>query len=339
LSRTFNCPALLFLSKLSTPDLRINMSFEIFRQQFGELTEYVIQESATGNRMVIIPELGGIVRQLSLRKGLTLYSILKTPPTPKSLLEDSKSASELLFPFASRIPGGRYNFLGKDYQLEKNEEGNVNAIHGLVRKKHFHIEEQSTHADHATIRLSYTLNNVEGYPFQVKFSVRYSLHEDGRFTLDYEALNEGKEPCPVMFGWHPYFVLGNEDADAWQIDIPSNHIVAFDDNQIPVGVEPFRLEKPTLLHNKIFDNCFVIAPGISPAVTELISENQHITLKIEQETGEGLFNYLVVYTPPARDCVGIEPLTANVNAFNSGEGLNILAQGNTINGRITLSLI
>ncbi|MNY57496.1 hypothetical protein D3C86_1937160 [compost metagenome] len=61
-------------------------------------------------------------------------------------------------------------------------------------------------------------------------------------------------------------------------------------------------------------------------------------MRIQQEAGEGKFNYLVVYTPPARDCVAIEALTANVDAFNTGEGLNILAPGHSIDGTITVSL-
>lgn len=314
------------------------MPFEIFKQEFGELTEYIIQESTLGNRFVVIPELGGIVRQLSLRKGLTLFSVLKTPPTPHALVEDTKSASELLFPFASRIPEGKYKFLGKEYQLAKNEPDTTNAIHGLVRKHSFDFEEQSINQDSASIKFSYSLKDLEGYPFDVEFSVQYTLYQDGRFTLKYEATNVGSEPCPAMFGWHPYFLLGNETTDAWKINIPSDHIVDFDDNMIPVGTKPFTYEQPMLLYRKVLDNCFIVKSDKKSAITELISDNQHVTLKIEQETGEGKFNYLVIYTPPAKDCVAIEPLTGNVNAFNNGEGLNILAPGNSISGTITVSL-
>jgi aldose 1-epimerase len=314
------------------------MSFEIFKQEFGEITEYVIQERTTGNRCVILPDLGGIVRQLSLRKGLTLFSVIKTAPTPNTLLEDTKSSSELLFPFASRIPEGKYKFLGKEYQLAQNETGTTNAIHGLVRKQKFRLEEQSVHTDHAGLKLSFSLQEPEGYPFEVEFSVTYTLHQDGRFILTYEAVNTGAAPCPVMFGWHPYFFLGNEDAEAWKIRIPSDRIVTFDYNMIPTGTAPFVGEQPMLLHRKALDNCFVVNTGINPAVTELISPNQDVTLRVEQETGEGKFNYLVLYTPPARDCVAIEPLTANVNAFNNGEGLNILAPGHSIGGSVTVSL-
>ena len=314
------------------------MPFEIFKQEFGEITEYIIQESTTGNRFVVIPELGGIVRQLSLRKDLTLYSVLKTPPTPHALKEDTQSASELLFPFASRIPEGKYKFFGKEYQLVKNESGNKNAIHGLVRKQNFQFEEQSINSDSASIKLSFAIKDLEGYPFDVNFSVLYKLYADGRFVLTYEAINVGSEPCPVMFGWHPYFLLGNEMADAWKINIPSDHIVTFNDNMIPNGTTPFTNEQPMLLYRKTLDNCFIVNNTGDKAVTELISENQHVTLRVEQETGEGKFNYLVLYIPPAKDCVAIEPLTGNVDSFNTGEGLNVLAPGNSINGSITVRL-
>jgi aldose 1-epimerase len=315
------------------------MHFDIQKQHFGDLTEYIIQETATGNRFVVVPELGGIVRQLSLRKGNTLFSVLKTPGTPDTLQGDTQSASELLFPFASRIPGGKYKFLNKEYILAQNDPSHDSAIHGLVRKQNFHLTEQVTHDDHAYIELHYILSGAEGYPFEINFSVRYTLHIDGRFELMYVAKNTGSEPAPVMFGWHPYFRLGNEIADAWKIDIPSDELVSFDADMMPVGKEPFPISGPTLLFKKVLDNAFLVKSSEKTASTYLISDNQNVTLQIEQETGEGKFNHLVIYTPPERDCVAIEPLTANVNAFNNGEGLNILAPGKAIQGTIGIRLI
>jgi len=314
------------------------MAFEIQKQHFGDLTEFIIQETSSGNRFVVVPELGGIVRQLSLRKGNTLFSVLKTPGTPDTLADDTQSSSELLFPFASRIPGGKYTFFHKEYELAQNDPTHASAIHGLVRKQNFHLSEQGLHDDEASIKLHYDLRNAIGYPFDIDFSVKYSLTADGKFSLTYEAKNVGNEPAPVMFGWHPYFRLGNEMVDAWKIDIPSDEIVSFDDDMIPVGKEQFPISGPTLLFKKVLDNCFIVKANGETAVTKLISDNQHVTLVIEQETGEGKFNHLVLYTPPERDCVGIEPLTANVNSFNNGEGLNVLAPGNSIKGTIRISL-
>jgi aldose 1-epimerase len=315
------------------------MSFEILKQQFGDLTEYVIQETSTGNRVVVVPELGGLVRQLSLRKENTLFSVLKTPGTPDSLKADTQSSSELLFPFASRILNGKYTFLHKIYELVQNDPSHNSAIHGLVRKQNFHLAEQVLHESEAWLKLHFALREATGYPFSIDFSVQYTLRSNGTFELTYEAKNMGTEPAPTMFGWHPYFRLGNEDADAWKIHIPSDEIVTFDDDMIPTGTENFPISGPTLLFKKVLDNCFIVKSNGASALTELRSDNQNVTLQVEQETGEGKFNHLVVYTPAERDCVGIEPLTANVNAFNNGEGLNTLAQGNSISGTIKVRLV
>ncbi len=314
------------------------MPFEIIKQQFGDLTEFVVQETTTGNRFVVIPELGGIIRQLSFRKGTTLFSVLKTPTTPEKLIADTQSASELLFPFASRIPDGQYHFLGKDYQLDKNERGNKNAIHGLVRKQNFRVHEQAVQEDKAFITLHYHLNKAAGYPFEVIFAVTYSLNTEGEFSLTYHATNNGQSACPVMFGWHPYYILGNEEVDVWKISIPSNTIVEFDDNQIPTGVAPYSEMGETHLLRKELDNCFLVETETEEAITDLRSDNQDITLRITQQAGDGKFNYLVVYTPPARDCIAIEPLTGNVNCLNNGEGLILLGPGQTNNGTIKVKL-
>ena len=315
------------------------MAFELHKQQFGDLTEYVIQETLSGNRFVVIPELGGIVRQLSLRKENTLFSVLKTPGTPDTLSNDTQSASELLFPFASRIPEGKYVFFNKEYALAQNDPNHASAIHGLVRKQHFHLTEQVIHDNEASIKFHYSLRNAIGYPFDIDFSVQYGFQAGGKFTLTYEAKNVGNDPAPVMFGWHPYFRLGNEMVDAWKIDIPSDEIISFDDDMIPVGKELSPISGPTSLFKKTLDNCFVVKTSGETSVTKLISDNQNVTLVIEQETGEGKFNHLVIYTPAERDCVAIEPLTANVNSFNNGDGLNVLAPGNSIKGTIGVKLI
>jgi aldose 1-epimerase len=316
----------------------IPMPFEIHKQAFGDLTEFVIQHTTTGNRFVVVPELGGIVRQLSLKKGNTLFSVLKTPGTPDTLKADTQSASELLFPFASRIPEGTYTFFQKTYSLVQNDPNHASAIHGLVRKQAFHLSEQIVRDDAATLTLHYKLRDQIGYPFSIDFAIQYRLTADGKFELTYSASNTGNEPAPAMFGWHPYFKLGNEQVDAWKIEIPSQEIVKFNDDMTPIGKEAFPISGPTLLFKKVLDNCFIVNTASEKSVTKLISENQDVTLNIEQETGEGKFNHLVIYTPPSRDCVAIEPLTANVNAFNNGEGLNVLAPGNMISGTISISL-
>jgi aldose 1-epimerase len=316
------------------------MRFQIVSQSFGNLTDIILQDQLTGNRCVVTPELGGIVRQLSLRKGVSLYSILKVPGTPLALQKDDSSASALLFPFASRIPGGKYTFEDRVYQLSLNEDSFPNAIHGLVRDKQFEVVEKTADENAATLVLGYKLNGqLPGYPFEVNFSVQYKLAASGAFSLTYKAENLGSTPCPVMFGWHPYFQLGNEKADAWTIKIPSDTQVTLNDDLMPDGTTAFDGETPLAIYHTTLDACFIAKGGSKKVVTELNSKNQKLNLKITQEAGAGKFNYIVIYTPPTRDCIAIEPLTGNVNSFNNGEGLNILFPGNNLSGEITVELV
>ena len=82
---------------------------------------------------------------------------------------------------------------------------------------------------------------------------------------------------------------------------------------------------PSKIGNTQFDSCFKIKSSNGKAGTTLISPDNNINLNIWQETGSNKYEYLVIYTPPGRRCIAVEPITSNVNSFNSGEGLILLA--------------
>jgi aldose 1-epimerase len=48
----------------------------------------------------------------------------------------------------------------------------------------------------------------------------------------------------------------------------------------------------------------------------------------------------VIFTPPDenRDCIAIEPMSCNTNAFNNGDGLTILEPGEKFKGKYGVSL-
>jgi aldose 1-epimerase len=39
------------------------------------------------------------------------------------------------------------------------------------------------------------------------------------------------------------------------------------------------------------------------------------------------FPFLVVFAPEGENCIAIEPMTANTDAFNTGDGLKVLPPG------------
>ncbi|MGA0559867.1 aldose 1-epimerase [Larkinella sp. VNQ87] len=320
------------------------MPFEIQHQSFGSLTEYFLHNSDTGEYASILPAYGAVVRQLVLRNPAPnpenrLLSLIRAPKSEQALLADETHASALLFPFPSRIRHGIYGFQGEMYTLPMNEANQDNAIHGFLAGRPFELLGQTVTDTGVSLALGYVHDgSYPGYPFPFEFRVRYTLSTTG-FTVKYEVLNTGPKPAPVSFGWHPYFTINEEPIDQLTIEVPSARQIVLDDNLLPVG-ETILTEKGEIaLRERELDAAFLVEENTDGGVTTILrSAKQGLQLNVWQETGSKKFNYLVIYTPIGRDNIAIEPLTSNVNAFNNGEGLIVLAPNEITGGTIRVSL-
>ncbi|GAA4397102.1 aldose 1-epimerase [Nibrella viscosa] len=332
------------------------MPFEIFHRQFGLMVEYVLHNTQTGEYAVIVPAHGAMVRGLVLRKEKELISLIDAPASEQALVADETYASALLFPFPSRIRHGIYFFEGESYTLPMNEASRDNAIHGFVAGKPFELFDQQVTGHAASLTLRYLHHGpaedlYTGYPFPFELRVTYTLESapgsPSVFYVRYQVQNLSlSRSCPVAFGWHPYFTFNDEPVDDLTIHIPSQTAVSLDENMLPDGIEPFNLSGSTggvtipaiRLHDRELDNVFVVDPAAGSVETVLSSARHKASLHVWQETGPGKFNYLVVFTPPARNRIAIEPLTGNVNAFNNQEGLIVLAPNEVAEGTIKVWL-
>ncbi|MEY3918101.1 MAG: hypothetical protein RLZZ132_436, partial [Bacteroidota bacterium] len=70
-------------------------------------------------------------------------------------------------------------------------------------------------------------------------------------------------------------------------------------------------------------------------LTEFIDTKHHKRLILEQSSIS--FPFLVVFQPEGFSSVAIEPMTANTDAFNTGDGLIELAPSEAFSGQIRLS--
>jgi aldose 1-epimerase len=342
------------------------MPFQITTQPFGPLptgseplTEYLLEHTETGEFITIIPEFGAILRRLVLRKGRNLFALIDAPDSPQALLADESYASALLYPFPSRIRHGIYHFDGEDYALKLNEARRDNALHGFVHGRPFSVVSQETTATHAQVVLRYDYaGDTVGYPFPFALTVAYELvqanvlHKGSSPDTDrmcalkvsYSAMNTGTRRCPAAFGWHPYFTLSDELIDDMNLSLPGRIPIALDESMIPTGRQPAEQAGTIPLRESVLDAAFLIEPTSPTTETESFAEttltslNTGVRLIVGQQTGEGKLNYLVCYTPRRRDTIAIEPLTANVNAFNNGEGLTILNPGDALSGTMWVRL-
>lgn len=320
------------------------MPFTISTQSFGPLpngqtiTKYILLNTATGEFASVFPEHGGIVRQLVLLAGERLTATLKTPDSPEALFADETYASALLYPFPSRIRHGIYRFEGQDYTLPFNDFGRDNSLHGFVHPRLFDVTAQNANNAHARLELGleYT-GDVAGYPFPFRLRVTYQLDAEG-FSVNVTARNTGITRCPAAFGWHPYFTLNDEPIDQLMLHLPAREEITLDAQLLPTGRQPRAEATDVALHDAKFDNAYYVGGRHEPVFTTLTSERQGVRLVLEQDVA---FPYLVVFTPDRRDRIALEPLTANVNAFNTGEGLCTLAPGEefSVSARVRLEAL
>jgi len=147
---------------------------------------------------------------------------------------------------------------------------------------------------------------------------------------------------PVGVGWHPYFQLsdaaGGDTIDELQMKMPESEQVLIDKRMIPTGET--NAYKNFIQYSKIgdtkLDDCFVPAQGgVKEVGVKLWSEKANCGLEIWQDKSYG---FVQLYTPPDRQSIAIEPMSCNINAFQSGDGLTVLAAGESFNGKFGVRL-
>jgi len=101
--------------------------------------------------------------------------------------------SPLLFPVVGNVKDDRITVRGQHYPLLR---------HGFARTSTFELVESST-AD-CTWRLRANDETRARYPFAFRLDVAYAL-DGARLSMRATAANEGNDPMPASFGFHPAF--------------------------------------------------------------------------------------------------------------------------------------
>ena len=303
---------------------------KITKEPFGQFTEYVLTNPETGEALYILPEYGGIIRRMTLHKEGHLHHVIDVANNPEQLLETMQAyPSAHLFPWGNRVRDGKYSFQDADYQLSINEIGFNNAIHGFLSFANFEVVEEEVNEIEAILTLRYTYKATQlGFPFPFVLDIQHIFSSDEGLEVNYTIKNTGGKDMPMVLGWHPYFKIEGETADDWQIDFPATHQFKSDSQMISVEKVEVDFKGVMDLKGKTLDAVFMVEPS-SKVEAKLYSPQKNMTINVWQEGLKGGFSFMVVYIPAARDCIAIEPMTGNTNAFNSNDGLLVLEAGKT----------
>lgn len=238
----------------------------------------------------------------------------------------SGGRGQLLMPWPNRIRDGRYAVDGREHQLALTEPSRSNASHGLVRWAAWSVEE---HTDHS-VSLQYRVMAQTGYPWTLDLHVAYDLSADG-LTVTQTATNMSPAAAPYASGAHPYLSVGAGPVDSWELTLPATTRMLSDDERLlPVGCEDvegtaydFRVSRP--LRHTVMNHAFTgldrDAHGVATTTLYDPAGGRGVALWVDSH-----HDWLMVYTADdvpatARRSVAVEPMTAPVDAFNSGADL------------------
>lgn len=312
--------------------------FSITEKNGTNGTEIIVKNNLTNESFSILPDSGARLSELYMHNGKELISVIKKIENVHSESRDDIFCNAKLSPFAGRIREGKFTFNSVAHQLIKNYLEENNACHGFVYDRAFNVIEKTIDENFASCQLEYHYpGNLPGYPFTYLIQLTYQLTQDG-LTCTTTIKNNSNKRIPFSDGWHFYFDLGIA-IDNLKLKTENCELMELDSNMIPTGEREIFDEfiDGKIIGEKIFDSCFELK-CFDKAETRLISDERKLDLTIWQEVGEGKYQYLVIYTPPDRKTIAIEPMTSNINSFNNGEGLIILNPQETFTASFGISL-
>jgi aldose 1-epimerase len=244
---------------------------------------------------------------------------------------------QVLMPWPNRIADGRYDFSGHVHQLPIDEFELGHAIHGLVRWAGWSVEHRA--AD--LVRLRHRLEARPGYPFPLDLSVEYRLSAFG-LAVTFAAANIGPTPCPFGAGAHPYFRFAEASVDAVEVCLRAAEWLDVDPQSMIPRNEPVErsvvdFHRPRTIGSARLDHAFTRLERDPVGLATVVLRCGRTETRVWQDRA---FDFVQLYTGDTlpnrlrrREGLAVEPMTCAPNAFNSGNGLRVLAPSEAFEGR------
>jgi aldose 1-epimerase len=271
----------------------------------------------------IAPELGGMVTAFWSRREPDVLHWLH--PVPDELVARTllpKGGMFVLAPFSNRIRAGRFAFRGRALALGPHPEVGPDAQHGYAARLPWRVTARTPSA----VALECD-DTGGGWPWAVTLRQTLTL-EDGALVARLEVLNRDREPMPVGGGFHPFLArtggqrLAVQAGCSWHTDAMTRPL-----ERVPAGagaaardlaLDPFAGDR---FLGEWDGLATVTFPGLDGA------------LRLEADPA-GL-PYLLLFCPPGRPVICIEPVSHLTGAFELPEaeavvqGMRILDPGET----------
>lgn len=326
-------------------------------------TIYTLRDTVTGARAQVAPALGGNCVQLALcpagdEKAVAIIDDLQH--IAKLREQRSRYGIPVLFPWPSGIAGGAFTFNGCRVEVIPPGQ-NLPTHHGYVSKVPWRVVRSDCDNTGAWVTCSISRADcgeaAQRWPWDFELELTWRLQSD-RFQIQGRARNRSSEAMPAGLGFHPYFALplgGQGDAAAnrlhltaerqWDLS-PVMKIEHGAPAKAPVYFDAMEIDgtgrQGTPATGKSLNDVYLanMQAGRSHAV---LSDGNPDGLRLVI-SGSKDFRTWVLYTPPDRTALSVEPWTLVPNGFNLADtgrddsGIIVIPPGETWQGDVIMEL-
>ena len=142
------------------------------------------------------------------------------------------NTAPVMFPMIGTLKDNKTLILGKEYSLPK---------HGFTRD--VELTEEETTENSVLFSLEQSDYTKQFYPFDFRFTIRYTLKSDG-IEVVHTVRNNDKDDMPYCIGGHPAFAIDG-DLSGYHLEFPNKETLSApiynldvhlfeDDNRVPV---------------------------------------------------------------------------------------------------------
>ena len=247
----------------------------------------------------------------------------------------------ILFPYPNRIRSGQFSWETREFSLSAERSAfdpNGNVIHGFCLDRPWRVERLGERAVVGEFQLSVdAADRLGDWPADFLIRIRYEVH-DTSLRADITIENPNERNLPWGFGTHPYFRLplgSNSRPKHCLIEVPAREEWELIDC-LPTGLRRPLPKDKDLRAGEYFDVLQFddILTGLTTTpddAIECVILDEAAGLQVSQRC-DRRFRNVVVYTPPQRDAICLEPYTCVTDAVHLEQrgidaGLEILPPG------------
>jgi aldose 1-epimerase len=303
--------------------------FQLLSRPLGAIERFVIQCSS-GAELEILSGHGAGLNAWRVANASGMLNLLYgyTDEAVFRKIQADTSAGVRLSPFAGRTNNAKWQLNGQSSYLDNNVSWAPHALHGLLHTKPWRFVSFKEENDFAELTLAYDyVGSHQGFPFPYRAETRFRFSGNSYQVIS-TVTNRGVTPMPYSEGYHPYYSL-NTRIDELEMKLPSVKRVLLDNQDIPTGnyENDTRFQERVLIKNTEINDCFVLDPLTSKAVSTLHNPKNGDSLEIWQDSN---YKMIQIYTPPDRQSIAIEPMTHEPDVLNHHRDLLIVSPGESL---------